>query len=536
MGRSVEVVAMVRREKSAGLRGYLRLEATPGLSDEDVRERAFQLEFALDATGAPGPADIVVRLDSPCFEPRSQTKKLRVPPQGDSTPCTFLITPQITGELVASLELLNAKEQIAASRSIRMRAIAEGPVRSSITVVLTIPLEVVVRRTGALVAESFATAEEGTNTSREEREDITGMGVAIETADGADVPAANIRGDRLLGRTFSRYRVLEILGKGGMGLVYKVKDLELGHFVALKFLPRSMVSQHEALQRLRREACVASSLKHPNICAVYELGESDGVAFIVMEFLDGQTLRGCLSSGTLRGAGSASQVANDKLLDIAIQVSDGLAAAHENGVVHRDIKPENIFITRQGIAKILDFGLARTVVSETDSIIQQNAFAAASRQSSDSLSGSNFSVVRSGLVGSLSYMSPEQVRGELLDERTDLFSFGLVLYEMATGRRAFKGDSSGEPALSIANEAPIVSPRKLNPGISADLERIITKAVQKPRKLRYQSATEMRADLEHLKADEAKLSSLQPAAERWGWLVAIAIVIAIAIAGWFYWR
>src|SRR5271166_4723970 len=316
----------------------------------------------------------------------------------------------------------------------------------------------------------------------------------IESArdDGVEVPTPHEPGS-WVGKKVSHYRLMEVIGGGGMGLVYRGEDLELGRRVAIKFVPEELASDAVALRGFEREACIASSLKHPNICHVYDLAKQEGRLFIVMELLEGRTLKGCLASGILRGTGPASQVAIDKLLDVAIQISDGLAAAHENGIIHGDIKPDNIFVTKEGIVKILDFGLAHAVGSiGTHSIPEQNAFAAALPESSDSSLDSSFSVLRRGFMGTLACMSPEQVRSEQLDARTDLFSFGAVLYEMATGRRAFSGDTVDElhEAILIHVPTPV---QEVRPDLPPGLGQIINKALEKDREQRYQKATELRA-------------------------------------------
>jgi eukaryotic-like serine/threonine-protein kinase len=288
----------------------------------------------------------------------------------------------------------------------------------------------------------------------------------------------------LTGKRVSHYRVLEVLGGGGMGVVYKAEDLKLGRRVALKFLPEEIASDAKALERFEREARAASTLDHPNICAIYEFGEHEGQPFIAMSLLEGQTLRDQI-------AARAAPFATDELLILAIQIGDGLAAAHEKGIIHRDIKPANIFITNRNEAKILDFGLAKlTSAGDHGALPQEETQTAFVRDPSLSLTGVT--------MGTAPYMSPEQVRGEKLDARTDLFSFGLVLYEMATGKQAFSGDTA--PALheAILNRAPAPA-RELNPEISPGLEQIIKRALEKDRNLRYQSAAEMRADLERLK-------------------------------------
>jgi serine/threonine protein kinase len=480
VGRYIEVVAMVRREESGGLRAYLKTEGLSGPTSEDVQERPAEFEFVVIAKGPTQPAEISLRLESPNFEPRTQTKQLLVPPWGDSSPCTFLITPQVAGPLIANFELLDPGEQFVVSRALYIRAQAEGPATSSGFVVLTIPLTMIVHADDRVITVPFAPSAQNNPKSV-----------------GGPVPKNALVGPIAIGKTISNYLLLDLIGAGGMGVVYKAKDPIIGRFVVLKLLARGSGSDSKAFQRLKREACISSALKHPNICSVYDVGESDGQPFIVMEFLEGQTLRGCLASGTLRGAGPASQVAIDKLLDIAVQIADGLAAVHENGIIHGDLKPDNIFITKQGIVKILDFGLAQATRSiESDPVREHATLAATLPQVDPSLWASDFSQVQAGLMGTLSYMSPEQVRGDKLDERIDLFSFGLILYEMATGRRAFKGDLPLELMKSIGSQTPVPQVSSLNPDVPPELELIIMTAVQKPRELRYQSAAQMYTDLQ----------------------------------------
>jgi len=297
---------------------------------------------------------------------------------------------------------------------------------------------------------------------------------------------------RLIGKRVSHYRVLELLGGGGMGLVYKAEDIKLGRRVALKFLPEELAGGAEALQRFEREARAASALNDPNICTIYEIEEHEGQPFIVMELLEGHTLRDRLSPET--ASKSNSHFRFQPLLDTALQIAHGLEAAHEKGIIHRDIKPANIFITNQGQAKILDFGLAKLHESESLELKPQPLTEARPKPESNPL----LSLTRTGVtVGTAAYMSPEQVRGEKLDARTDLFSFGLVLYEMATRQRAFPGDTAPVLHHAILNKTP-VPVRELNAQIPAKLEAVISKALEKDRDMRYQTAREMRADLEEL--------------------------------------
>ena len=351
---------------------------------------------------------------------------------------------------------------------------------------------------------------------------ITSLEKAVPS-DGAEIAPSqkSTAAEALIGKKISHYRILELLGGGGMGVVYKAEDLKLGRRVAIKFLPPELAGDVTAFERFEREARAASALEHPNICSIYQLGDHEGQPFIVMQLLEGKTLREWIETTATQGVPQRLQ----QILDVAIEIADGLNAAHLKGIIHRDIKPANIFITTRGQAKILDFGIAKFLESGDD------PEAAASAPGTGR--SANPTLTRTGVsMGTPCYLSPEQVRGERLDARTDMFSFGSVLYEMATSQQAFAGNTAPVISEAVLNK-PTVPARQLKPELPPELERIISKGLEKDRDQRYQSAQELRADLERLRTRLARPPTRSKTKSAWIFGT-VAILISLFLSIYFF--
>ncbi len=374
---------------------------------------------------------------------------------------------------------------------------------------------------GRYPAGAFEAAQESATETASD--DGTPANVAAATP-----PQTYVEPGSLTGKEVSHYRVLEIVGGGGMGVVYRAQDLKLGRFVALKFLPEEFGYDPRARERFEREARAASALDHPNICSIYEFGEHDGRSFIVMQYLRGQTLKDMLGAvkDPATGLYIGQPLGIDKLLRIAIQIADGLEAAHEKGIIHRDIKPANIFVTHRGVAKILDFGLVKLFYGDTPPVAaDEDEGQSATPPANIDTGAASLELSRAGVaVGTAAYMSPEQARGEKLDPRTDLFCFGLLLYEMATGRRGFSGEDAASIRDAILNRTP-TPVHQLNSRQPQKLERIINKCLEKDPNRRYQQATNIRIDLEKLR----RLLE-HPLRRRWKLALAAVVVVAGVVA------
>src|SRR5450755_2942152 len=326
--------------------------------------------------------------------------------------------------------------------------------------------------------------------------------------------------DSIVGQTVSHYRVLQVLGSGGMGIVYQAEDMRLGRRVAMKFLPSEVALDRLAFDRLQREARAASALDHPNICSIYELDEHAGRPFIVMQLLEGQTLRAWIDAGSKEDLRSRLGAT----LNLAIEMAEALEAAHQKGIIHRDIKPANVFVTPRGHAKILDFGLAK--VLEGNAAAESTAGTSATDRYALPVEGAGLHLTLTGTtMGTASYMSPEQVRGDKLDARSDLFSLGLVLYEMVTGQKAFGGETCAAIHDAILHQAP-TPVRELNPAIPSGLDRIIRKATEKDRALRYASAEDLVADLARLRKRTSAAGSWR--SRKW---IAAAVILSVLAVG-----